>query len=353
MSCLAAILQACPNMQKFLNAHFSNCDNGMVKETFPFAEFIASPANNMGLDQVVHPGQGKTRVVDLLYTKRIPEASVLENQANPKCTASQKFGQCSAQYTIDPSENVQVDELIDITDLTEICQNNGEYFMGRLVHLLDAIERKLATTITTQAVALTGKWAADVDGVVADQLVVKTLKDGTTQELDPFTMQKIDRAIRKTGYCAPVGIFGGDLLTDYFEQIQAGCCAQQGIDLSQIMQRYGRAVMYDRRLKTAMGGDEFNVSLQLGAIALLWYTRNTWKQGVPAPILNSGNYVSTVAVTPRLGIPVDVNFKDDCGNIHIVVTGTVKPVSMPDDMFPAGDEYDGVKWYNQIKVVNI
>ena len=353
MSCLSSILQVCPNLQKFLNDHFSNCNNGMVREEFPFAEFLGSPANNKGLDRVVHPGQGKTRKVDLLYTKRIPESDVAEDQANPKCTATNQYGQCSNTYEIDVTQNVQANEKVNITDLTEVCQNNGEYFLGRIAQLMDVVERKMATDITTQAVALTGAWAADVDGVVANELVVKTLKDGTTQELDPFTMEVIDEALRKTAYCAPAGIFGGSTLSKYARRIMAGCCAQQGIDLMKIWNQYGLSVAYDRRVKTALGSNDKSIVVQLQAIALLWYTVNSWKEGVPAVVTSGLNYVSTVAVTPRLGIPVDVNFKDDCGVIHMIVTGTVKPVAMPDDMFPVGDEFDGVKWFNKIKVTNV
>ena len=355
MSCFSDALNACPNLQSYLSNYFSSCNAGMIREEFPYAEFIASEANNMGLRQVVSPGNGKVRKVDLLYTKRIPESSVAENQANPNCVATTKRGDCLQTYDIDTTQNQQVEQLIEASDLERNCQSNPEYFQLQVAYLMDALERKLATQITDDSAGLTGNWATDVAGVNAsNQLVVKTLKDGTTQELDPFTMQIINRSLRKTGYCTSFGVFGGDTLTNYFERVQSGCCAQQGVDLGDLFSRFGFAVAYDRRVVNAFGGTQNNnIVVQLGAIALLWYTRSPWKDGAPAYIASAGNYFSTTLVTPRLGIPVDLNVKDDCGSVSITLTGTVKPVGMPGDMFPAADQYAGMVFANEILVTNV
>jgi hypothetical protein len=347
MSHLQFVLQSCPNLQSELTAYFQKC---ATVEQYPFFEFLASPINETGLNQVVVPRSGKIRKIELRYTQRLTEDVVAENQPNPNCTATRQQGDLVKEYEIDPEENVQSGEKYDAADLERICRDNPTFFAERLLANIDVVDRKLATKHTQDAAALTGKWASDVS-TTNDALVVSTLK--SSGDIDPFTMQIINRSLQKTGYCDTPIIFGGDLLVDYYERIQAGCCANQGIDLSEILAKYGKAVLYDRRVATAFGGNDRNVVLQPKSLILLKYTRSGWKDGVMPGVFSEGsNYASTTIVSPRTGIPMDLTVKDDCGTIHFNVTATTKLVAMPDDMFHAGDHYEGVTFVNKIKVTN-
>lgn len=354
MSCIGTALVACQTLQADLNQYFETCNAPFLREPMPFAEFIASELNNKGLRNVVSPGKGKKRTVELVYSARIPESEVGENVAD-LCVCTTERGNCSQTYEMD-CENVSICEKIQATNLTDVCKDNAMYFAERVAYLMDAIERKLATTITEQAVALTGKWANDVANVnAADQLVVKTLKDGDAFTLAPFAFQEIDQALRKTGYCAPSVIFGGTALVNYYERIQAGCCADSGIDLAAMLSKYGKAVMWDRRVVNAFpNGENGAIVTQPGALALLWWNQFGWNEGVALPLQEGANYVRTLAITPRLGVPVDVIIKDECpGVVTITMSACVKLVNLPDDIFPAGDVYDGVNWFNEIRVTNV
>jgi len=359
MSCLAALMQSCPNLQGDINQYWNTCNAAMAREQMPFTEFLASAVNRGPLIQSISPGQGKVRRVNVVYQKRILESEVAENQPNPNCSATSKRGQCLTEYEIDTTENVQAEEKVEVNDLADACVNNPAYFQSILERLIDAVDRKVATKSTTQAVGLYGTWGDAAAGVTPvnafDELVVKTHKDSDETFLFPTTMTKITRSLEKIGYCAPFGVFGGDTLVDYYFALKNGCCQNTGQDLAKVFAQFGFAVAYDRRVagSTGLGDNNKALIVMNGALQLLHYTASNWKDGSPAWVTTGSNYLGAVVVSPRLGIPYDLYVKDDCGVITITVTATTKVVGMPADMFATGDIFEGVRYVNKVLVTNI
>lgn len=328
----------------------------MIREPMPFAEFVTSPLNNRGLSQVIAPGRGKTRSVELLYTTRIPESAVVENDTD-LCSCSDVRGNCSQVYDIDPDANLSVCEKIRNTDLRAICKPNDQYIMSRLMHLMDVLERRIATELTQQASFLTGAWnTSEVPNVnVSDQLVVKTKKDGDAFIVNPFAMSEIDFALTATGYCGQRALFGGRELFQYYRNMLAGCCADSGTDLSRMMSLYGQAIAYDPRVaSTFSGGQNAGIVTQPGALALLTWNEFGWNAGTSLPFQNGANYARALVISPRLGIPMDVIVKDECpGTLTITLSSVVKLVGIPSDIFPVGDKYRNVNFFNEILVTNV
>ena len=62
-------------------------------------------------------------------------------------------------------------------------------------------------------------------------------------------------------------------------------------------------------------------------------------------------YSRTIAFTPA-GVPVDLTLKDDCGNLSVIVTATGKVVTLPTDIYEAGDKFAGVNYVNCVSIVN-
>lgn len=322
----------------------------------PFPEFISSPINNTGLQQVISPGNGKVRSVELKYQARIPETDVVENDSD-LCSCDSTRGNCSQVYTIDPSENLSICEKITASDLRDICEPNNEFVMRKFMHIIDALERRIATKITQQASFLTGSWVGggevpNINGT--DQLVIKTKKDGDAFTLNPFAMPEIDFALSASGYCAPVGIFAGRELYQYYRSLQAGCCATSGVNLKEMLDLYGKAVMYDPRVaSTFSGGQNAGIVLQPGAVTMLTWNEFGWNAGMALPFMEGSNYARTLVVSPRLGVPIDVIVKDECpGILTITASAVVKLVNLPSDIFPVGDKYRGVNFFNEILVTN-
>lgn len=357
MSYGSAVLTQCENLQSRLDNFWETCDASRLKEPTPFFDFILSPFNNFGLNQVINPGKGKTRTINLTYFQRINEDNVVENAANPNCSADKKRGNCVEQYEIDTEENLQVTEFFEASDYRTVCQDDGQYLQEAVDRLINVLERRVATQTTDDSAALTGKWDSEVDSNpdvtvnANDQLVVRTRRTGALEEVFPWTMQNIDLALQQTGYCGTPICFSTAELFQYYQQVQSGCCANQGVDIGELASRFGKAVAYDRRIRAAYGDGEALV-IQPGAQTLLMYAQNEFfEDGGVRRLWGEGNFTHMTVFGPS-GLKMDLNTEVTCGGLQVTLTATTKLVALPDDMFGTGDNKDGVKFANQIIVDN-
>lgn len=345
MSASASVLQACPTLQVDLDENWRNCHS--LREPLPSLEFIHSPENREVIRDIVVSGNSKVRTVDVLYDRRIAESAVSSNADAFACTATTKRANYTKQYSIDTNQNEQIEALIDLKDFNVTCMTAGQYMAKEMQKMLDALMRKIATKTATQMVALVGGWASDVTVDAQNELNIKTLVDGSTTSLYPYTMEDIDEAVKKSGYCDNFAIFGGSTLWKYFRRVQAGCCSDSGVDLRALFDAYGMAVIWDRKIKDAYGDNDKNIIVQRGALQLLTFSQF---EGHP---LEGGDYRRFAIQDPGTGIPVDVTVKDNCGSISILMTATTKVIALPDDMFANGDVYDGVTYAATIEVTNV
>jgi hypothetical protein len=98
-------------------------------------------------------------------------------------------------------------------------------------------------------------------------------------------------------------------------------------------------------------GANTSMAGQLGSLVMLYYTSSGWSDGMPAE-WNIGSTYANRTIIGRTGLPMDLNISDNCGDVTITVTATTKVVALPDDMYAAGDDYEGVNGLNSIKVTN-
>jgi len=352
MSYISTTINACPNVQRELTDLFQMESRGLFIEPLPLLEFITSAANDTNLSMEVAPGRGKTRTIVARYDQRISEADVSADQTNPNCSTGSEVGDMVTNYEIDITDNEQITKSVTVTDLSPSCVENNLYFNRLFLRMMDALERKLATKHTADLATLNGTWETNVSGVVADQLVVKTLKDSS---IDPYptTYATIDRALRQTGFNSSV-LFGGSLLYDYYRTMQTGCCADNGINLLDQLGMYGKAVIWDKRYESTFG-DDLGTAIQPKSLALLNWTFAGWNAGVDPRFITSNTGYRTVVFGLRTGIPMDLNVHESsCGSvINVSLTATTKLVGLPNDMFADGDDYDGVTYVNEIKVTNV
>lgn len=348
MSATASSLINCPNLQVELNEYWRNCST--VRESLPFFEFMMSPENRDAIQDQITIGSGKLRTVEVRYDQRYLESTVTANQPNPTCSASTKEADKSATYTIDPNVNFQIERAFDVMDLVRICRTNETYVTGLIQRMIDALMRRVATATAVEAVALTGGWSSDTPNVVDSELNVTTLRSGTTDQLAPFTMEDIDLALRNSGYCDSVAIFSGSTLEKYARRVMAGCCADSGVDLRELFDMYGKAVVWDRRVKDAYGSDDKALVVQRGALQLLVFNLFEGMEGVN--VMDDGDYKQMVIRDPLTGFPIDMVWKYDCGKVNIILTATTKVIALPNDLYQVGDVYRGVTWASTIKVAN-
>jgi hypothetical protein len=345
---ISRILSECPNIQMPLGQLFIEVGQ---RESLPFLEYLNSPENVKLIRQEVSTGNGKLRTVEARWIQRLPETEVEEGAEIMNCTATNVYGDTTTTYTLETTDTYQASQLISGADIARHCQDNSVYFLESVMRLMDVIDRKVASVAATQSVAAIGNWGTDVEGfytVTGDCLVVNTIND-STNDVNPFALADITQATAMANYPSAPIAFGGAAMQRYANAVKAGCCSQSGIDILAISQQNGFGFAYDARVATAQGGQTKALVTTAGAIQWLSYNLAEWNSNF-TPSVGAG-YSRTIAFTPA-GVPVDLTLKDDCGNLSVIVTATGKIVTLPTDIYEAGDKFAGVNYVNCVSIVN-
>jgi hypothetical protein len=308
----------------------------------PFFDFLMSDANMSGLSQLVAPGNGKIRTVQLVYDQRISEDEVSPlGDCNLTCSASTTRGNLSQNYTISCDNGWEIEELVSVSDFNLACQSNDQILAKKIQNMVDALVRRAASELTTQAASLIGTWSTDTGVALGDPLNIITV-DGSGN-IRPQGWEDLDLAILQTNFCAAPVIFGGTTIFKYARLMQAGCCSSQGLDLQAMRDAYGKAVVWDRRVNAITGNDGFWV-LQPGSLAVITYSGADQGMGM-GQILEGANYRKMTIQDPQSGLPIDLNISDNCGNISITARTVAKVVSVPSNIFPDGGNMEGVNFF--------
>lgn len=340
----------CPNIQVELNQFYQTCDASMLREPMPFFDFLWSDINNSGIQQIVTPAGGKIKVISLRYDKRILESEVQEiSTTATTCTSEDTRTDYISDIEIDAADKLQISETMSAIDWAYACQSNEQIVAKKIQMMVDAVVRKMATRLTTQAAGLLGKWDSSVTSIDGDNNLCVTLMNGTA--LNPYAMADIDLAMMQTNFCSTTAIFAGTDIYKYYRALNAGCCSSQGIDLASISAQYGKAVLYDKRVQSAIGNSYGAWVLQAGALIPIYYTQNNNSimngAGIAigdANVQLGSNYYKTIIQDPQSGLPMDLTISDNCGAISIIIEANAKLFGMP-QLFASGDSMYGVNFF--------
>lgn len=325
--------------------------NTLETETTPILDVLVSPENKGNVVIEVSPGNGKLLDAKMTHFQRLP-TSVVTSGTGYGCTSDNFTGNTSTTYELDSDDYLAYSEHFTAKDLERFCMPNDNYFSLKVNQILDVVRRATWAKMAGQAVALIGNYAADVQNVTADFLQVKTLATGDPDRPAPFTLEDIELAAKLNGYPNRGVILADQTLWKYMRRVAAGCCQDSGINLYDMLQAYGMPTMYDREVVDAFGGaaEQKSLMFSLGALQLLSYTQAPWRDGIPM-VREGSNYVETT-IYDISGVPYDLKVSDNCGDVVISVKSTTKVVSLPADMYPTGDNREGVNFVNGIEVVN-
>jgi hypothetical protein len=248
---------------------------------------------------------------------------------------------------------LRAEDKVTTAELATVCSDDVRSIMAKKIEkIVDVLERKIATQTAEEVVGMFGDWNDAVANVNASkELELATLVSTATKQLDPFMWGNLNIALNQTGYCAAPIVVGGSDMYLAAQAFDSGCCSDTGVDIMNITNKLGKAVMYDKRVAKALGtGGNFannkSVVFQAGSLALITYNESPQIQMI------GGNYNKFKVFSPRTGLPIDIVLKDDCGVISIVGYANTKLVGLPTDMFANSDDYHGVTFVNKIKVVN-
>lgn len=355
MSTAGTAITPCEAIQRPLNDFFRTCPSTRRTGT-PTLIYTNSPQNKSGISTLIQDVSGKKKTARLTYTQPRPITDVTEvASCDMVCDATTEVGDLYADYTIECTDGLQIEGKVRLTDWNEACKGNNLIIMETLQNMLDALIPRVAQKQAEEMNPLIGNWSSDVNPswITADEfLEVETLT--STGANNPLAFERIELAKQQTGFCAPTLITGGTDMYSYWRLMRVGCCTNDGIDALRLLQEYGEAVVYDRWIAAEFGND-VSLMIQNQSIQLLTATWNP-------PMLDLGGMVGldmtyrngfqTVIMDPISMIPVDLNIKEDCGVVHIVMTATTKTVGLPNDMYPAGHPNEFVNFVTGIQVNN-
>lgn len=355
MSTTGTTINPCPVIQSALNQWFQTCPASRRPQT-PTLIWSNSEVNKSGINQVIQPTRGKKRTVELVFTQPAPTSDVTEVQSCDKvCDATTEQGDEVVQYTIECTDGQRIERKVRLSDWNESCKADGQIILDTLVNMLDGLIPAIAEKQATELNPLLGNWSSDVDPawLSVDQFLEVATKDANGK-VDFQWLERFDLAKQMTGYCAPSLVTGGSDLYSAWRLVNAGCCTNDGLDALSLVDQFGQAVVWDRYIANEFGND-VSLLLQSNSIQLLNVVWNT-------PMLELGGFVDldltyrngfqTVVADPVTGILVDLNIKEDCGVVHIVMTATTKTVGLPNNLYPAGHPLEFVTFANGIQVVN-
>lgn len=349
MSYINPVYTACEDLQTRLSNVFSNSQE-LNRDRSPFLEFVLSPQNSNGINQIISPGGGKVRTVNLVFDQPILESEV-STQSDRDCRPGEKRGDKVETYEIDTSVVYESSEKIAIADLTTKCEANADFIARRLMMHMLAVEKKVATVTATQAAAQIGNYSKDViaaESLAADDnLVVSTLDASGNYKAG--ALELVQWAADASGFPNVVG-FGGRLMDQHIRLALAGCCTNWGVDVFELLAQYGFAFAYDRRLSTALGSvSTKSLITEPGNFQMLTYLENPAMETLGNYEFKKNEYVT--GFTPA-GVPVDITIQENCKVLSIQVQATTKLVSKPTDMFQVGDNYEGVTGAAEVTVDN-
>lgn len=349
MSVLSGIVN-CPEIQTNLDEHFTGMNPATVLEIPNYLNFLVSDMNRAGFVQVqdmVTPGDGKIRNVEVLYDCRLDETQVDET-FDITCDGDRELGNTQKTYSIDPAvDGLKYFFSLDYATIRENCQENGAWFLSRLMKAINVMDRRVASKVADDTVLHIGSFV-DTTDVVADVKTVQTVdaSGNNTQNL----IEEVAYNSENNAFNSVPWIFGWGETKKYFARVAAGCCLQTGLDLAAFSSQNDMVFSGDYRIEDAFGTNNFLVT-QVGALQLITYNEfQGWKQ------TNDESFETVEIVSPFTGIAYDMFMSKVCtgGKIKVNVTlrVAVKVISMPSDMFCAGDRLEGVNFVNQYVINN-
>lgn len=347
MSYLSSTYIQCETIQTMLDEAFVTCTTPL--DPMPALEAIIATQKASGIKQEVSDGTGKVKNVKVIYETRLLESATTVGSGARTCTTTTETFNSYANYTIDPAVWVKAEEKFTVVELATVCTADVQQMIAKKINkVVDVLERKIATQVATDLVALYGKWGTNTSGTVngSDELVLAQYAVTATKAIDYTAMSTLDLALVQTGYCGTPIIVGGSALYQYGQFVNHGCCATSGVNVLDMAADYGKVIMYDKRVKSALGSDLKAIAFQAGSLALI-----TYNEAAQVPNLGA-NYAKFRVNSPRTGLPIDIVMSDNCGTISVIGYANVKLVGLPTDMFAVGDEYRGVTFVNKILVTN-
>lgn len=343
----------CPDFQANLNGYFGE-NPQLFMEPIVLTSFLQSEMNavdglQVKLTDLVSPGNGKMRTVQLTYIPRFLESDVEVGTGREDCTSSNVVGETSQLYNIEETDYIQDSLVLDYWLLKKRCQANADYAAQVIQQLIDNVTRKRESMLYADLATMYGSFSAGEPDVTLDVKSIETaFANGT---LNPDGMAEMVTATRYAGYNRGPVVFNGRAMGIYFRKINAGCCSIDGVDIDQLHAQYGFVSLESYRADDAFGDDGF-ITVNPGAAQILEWSEY---EGDPDNLnfIDTPQFKAMPIIDPRTGSKYDMKWVMDCnGKISIFIRSWFKLASLPADAWYVGDRLNGVNWINRFEINN-
>lgn len=343
----------CPNLQANID-NFFGCDytKTLKNNEVSLVKTLMSPLNTTNiLEKNISPGSGKLRTIEVVYTPRIPKGAVSTTIDPNDCTATEKFGDRSETYILDPLVGVKIERLINPLDLISRCESDSSYFNRLLMSMMDAAIRRMDEITANQLIALAGNFGQNETAVSGNTKTVRTRTNASDHRLVSNWISDVEFAADNAGYCAPPIVFAYNDIWKVAQELHASiCCNDNGMNLSALASVAGMNIIPNRNVPGALGGLNRFITIDPGKVQLLTY--NKYGNGDNMQMIDDGVYKSMTINHPETGIDFDFRMVLTCGKWNIFIELAHKLVGAPDDLYEVEDIYSGVTGVNKFDVDN-
>lgn len=342
----------CEAVQEPLNGYFTNFDPTANRDSNTFLKFLSSPENKQGIKigDLIDPGNGRKKMVKLLYMPRFPEHEAGSDPCDT-CQTGEPFGELSTTYDLD-CVGTSWTRSIALDSLERNCKSDEFFYVNLLNRGIDVMMRRANSIAISEAAALLGGAFTTSTKNAAGAFVNTAVED----------IQYQIRAMGELGSDVPVVIVGEDLILKYSWASEFACCNDQAVDWGRYFTNGNLVMVQDMKIEngsvdagtSGLGANHFLATVP-GALQLLTFNKfrgSQWAAGK-----NIGTTLEKgIVVDGVYNIPLDYRVSVTCANGNDVVNLYLgfehQLVGMPTDLFCAGDIQEGQVYTWDVTVTN-
>ena len=293
----------------------------------------------------VAPGAGKKRKVERIYRQRTETSDVIQDGIKV-CTTDEEAGRFTDEIEFD-STGIRLARKINPTALADLCESNEFYVQEEIMDMMSAMLRSLNENLIALALAEVGKYGAGQTDLIGDVLQLVT-RDGDGK-IDEDFITELQFATLNANYNFSPFILGWNEWFKVFKKLEVGCCNNFGLDIGQMFQQFDHVFIPDRNVPGTFGTNGALI-WEPGSLQCIYWNEFDGPVGINR--LTDDSEQQTILKDPWVGFPFDYWVTWNCNDFVIGLKVLYKLVGLPDDMFHAGDTFDGVKWINQAVIAN-
>lgn len=337
-------LVSCEAIQQTLDTAFGY-DN-MAPENLGTLAYVFSPENvNAAQVTAVTGRPSKVNPVKVIWDQRFTEDEIEEGRGG--CSMSDTICDLSTVYNFDTTVAYHKGFAVDALDLAGTCEENSSIIARKVAKLINLADIHNAKLLADAIAAQYGRWSVDTAngrgvGMIANVLQVNDYTQSNGRDPNPILMQQIRKALQKSRIEGGI-VSGGDALDDYFQRsFTRNNAGSTGWDITEMVSRYGFAPVYDRFLADALAAvNATNAAIGRGGVVPLVF--NLFAEQFNK--MNDSTNIADVVFSPNTGIPYDLIIHRPCPTDpwNVSVSTSVDFVTMPDELYKAGDNLFGVK----------